>query len=122
MHGLSGFTDVEIFLEKIMHIAVLFCLTGFRAFGIGRSLIAKIRFMEDVFELPVDYNGEELTFASRLVRFGYSYQIEVQINGAPVCFEKDEEGNWRALTNPNTRSTKVNIDILNKIVEALDNL
>lgn len=78
--------------------------------------------MEDVFDLPVNFNGEELLFPSKLIRFGYSYSIEVQINGTAISFEKDEEGNWRALTNPNRTSGKLNIDVLNKIVEALDKL
>lgn len=76
--------------------------------------------MEDVFDLPVNYNGEEMMLPSKLIRFGYSYTIEVQVNGTTVSFEKDEEGNWRALTNSHT--TKLNIHILTKIVEALDNL
>ena len=76
--------------------------------------------MEDVFDLPVNYNGEEMMLPSKLIRFGYSYTIEVQINDIAVSFEKDEEGNWRAMTNPN--SGKPDTRILTKIVESLDNL
>jgi len=47
--------------------------------------------------LPVTYNGEEYEFSFRIQRFGYTYRIEVEIHGANVYFERDEEGNWRAI-------------------------
>jgi len=52
------------------------------------------------FELPVDFNGKELHFAARLLNYGYSYKIEVEVFHSMVVFERDDEGSWRALIEP----------------------
>jgi hypothetical protein len=56
--------------------------------------------MENHFELPVSYKGKELLFPGQLHQYGYSQKIEIHVNGVSVFFEKDEEGNWRALVDP----------------------
>jgi hypothetical protein len=53
--------------------------------------------MDDGFEIPVTYKGKDLSFTARLLTYGYSYKIEVDVNGTKVFFEPDEERNWRAL-------------------------
>ncbi len=53
--------------------------------------------MEEEFKIPVVYQGQELFFPARLVPAGWTHQIEVDVYGAPVLLEKDEEGAWRAL-------------------------
>mgnify|MGYP001569122990 CR=1 FL=1 len=47
--------------------------------------------------LPVVYHQQAYEFPFRVQRFGYSYRIEVDMEGATVLFERDEEGNWRAV-------------------------
>ncbi|HWJ90249.1 MAG TPA: hypothetical protein VNR87_04015 [Flavisolibacter sp.] len=51
------------------------------------------------FELPVTWRDEEILFKARLLKMGYVYKMEVEINGQAVLFEPDEEGNWRAMAD-----------------------
>lgn len=53
--------------------------------------------MDNIFELPVTYKGEELLLPASLITYGYSYKIEIDIFGEPVYFEPDEEKNFRAV-------------------------
>ncbi len=78
--------------------------------------------MDDAFELPVNYNGQELLFPSRMIRFGYTYKIEVDVNGTTVSFERDEERNFRAIVSPEKMDSNINVDLLNAIAESLENL
>jgi len=78
--------------------------------------------MEEGFELPVMFKGEELLLAAKLIRFGYSYRIEVEVNGAVVSFERDEERNWRALVDPSQMDGRINGNMINSIIESLDSI
>ena len=53
--------------------------------------------MDEEFEIPVSYKDQSLSFPARLLAYGYSYKIEVDVNGTKVFYEPDEERNWRAL-------------------------
>jgi hypothetical protein len=53
--------------------------------------------MDEEFELPVSFNNKTLNFTARLLYYGYSSKLEVDIDGSQVLFEPDEERNWRAL-------------------------
>lgn len=53
--------------------------------------------MEHFFELPVSYEGKELTFNGRLVTFGYSYKFYIVVNGEELVFEKDDSGDYRVV-------------------------
>jgi hypothetical protein len=53
--------------------------------------------MDEEFDIPVTYNNQQLNFPARLLAYGYSYKIEVDLKGTKVLFEPDEERNWRAL-------------------------
>jgi len=78
--------------------------------------------MEDGFELSVTYNGKELLFPAQLIRFGYAYRIQVDVNGVMVSFERDEERNWRALIDTTyINNNNINKDILAVIAETLVN-
>jgi hypothetical protein len=63
--------------------------------------------MEEGFELPVKFGERELTFPAQLLKMGYIYKIEVQVQGIQVIFERDEERNWRALTQSDQANTKL---------------
>ena len=62
--------------------------------------------MEDDFEIPVTYKGKEQNFTARLLQYGYSYKIEVDVKGVPVRFDRDEERNWRAIIEPDAGDKK----------------
>jgi hypothetical protein len=53
--------------------------------------------MNDLFMIPVTYNGKELEFGGRMLIHGYIHRIEVIVDDIPVLFEPDEEQNYRAL-------------------------
>jgi hypothetical protein len=52
------------------------------------------------FELPVTWRNEELLYKARLLKMGYGFKMEVEIDGKPILFEPDEEGSWRAVNDP----------------------
>ena len=56
--------------------------------------------LDNSFELPVTYNGTDHLFPSILLTYGYSYKIAVTVFDTIINFEPDEEGNFRALVNP----------------------
>jgi len=77
--------------------------------------------MDEDFELPVHYNGKELHFPARLIRYGYSYRIEVEVDGVVVSYEKDEERNWRALAeNSDFGKNTVSPELLQAIAHSMD--
>ena len=56
--------------------------------------------METSFELPVHYKGQDIELPMRLVSFGYTYRFVVQAGEAEIVIEKDEQGELRALIDP----------------------
>ncbi len=80
--------------------------------------------MEEQFELPVAFNKQELHFPAKLLNYGYSYKLEVDIEGTKVLFEPDEERNWRALTTPEEINTnkKITVDLLKAIVSSIEDI
>ena len=73
--------------------------------------------MDDSFEIPVTFKGEDLSFPAKVVPSGYVYKILVEIYGEPVYFEPDEEGEYRALTDPSllTKDSSISTDLLKEI-------
>jgi hypothetical protein len=52
--------------------------------------------MDERFEIEVIHKGQQVTFMANLVQFGYSYRIDVDVEGEMISFEPDEERNLRA--------------------------
>jgi hypothetical protein len=75
--------------------------------------------MQQTIEIPVAYKDQELTFKAHTVRFGYVLHIVVDVNGTPVTIERDEEGNYRALGDV---ESKVDVELVKAIVEVLEGL
>lgn len=80
--------------------------------------------MDEDFELPVVFKGTELMLPARLLRFGFSYRIEVDIDELKISFEKDDEQNWRALLSPEAlqQHKTVSTELLQAIVSAIDDV
>ncbi len=80
--------------------------------------------MDQFFDLPVFYKGEELNFTANLIRVGYGYQFQVKINEQKIFFEPDEENNYRAINYDSivADSKNVNIEQIKLIAEALKNI
>ena len=77
----------------------------------------------DTIEIPVTYKNKELCFQAQVVRFGYVNHIVVDINGTEVTIERDEEGNFRALSDPGTmEQSKVDVGLVREIIGVLQSL
>ena len=79
--------------------------------------------MAELFEIPVTYKNNELSFKAHSVRFGYVNHILVDIIGTQITIERDEEGNFRALGDPEKmKEGKVDLDLVKAVVEVLEKL
>jgi hypothetical protein len=78
--------------------------------------------MEEEFELPVTFNNTELIFPARLLNYGYSYKLEINIEGTKVLFEPDEERNWRALIGQEdiNSNKKISAELLKEIASGIE--
>ena len=80
--------------------------------------------MEDDFLLPVVFENKQIHFPARLLNYGYSSKLQVDVYGTTVLFEPDEERKWRALISYEDvqENKKMNADLLKAIAEAIQNL
>ena len=78
--------------------------------------------MDEPFEIPVTYKGKEISFPSKLLKLGYVYKIQVNVNGQEIIFEPDEEINYRAIIDPDNPlpGKKVDLELLKSIAEAIE--
>ena len=76
--------------------------------------------MDDGFDLPVTYNGNELLFPTRLQELGYTHRLVVDVYGQEVFFEPDEERNYRAIIDPEKINKHLSVDLLKSIAEAIE--
>ena len=53
--------------------------------------------MDEKFQLPVEYKGEELALNTSLLVTGFTHKFVVEVYGQEVIFEPDEERKYRAI-------------------------
>ena len=75
--------------------------------------------MDQPFELPVTYKEKDLLFPAQLIQLGYTHKFEVLVEDIAVYFERDEEGNYRALVDPETLPQHLEPALLQAISEAI---
>ena len=77
--------------------------------------------MEEQFELPVQYKGQELVLKASLQVTGYTHKFIVHVNGQNIAFEPDEDRKYRAVIpfEDLGKNKSVNIELLKEIVEAI---
>jgi hypothetical protein len=80
--------------------------------------------MDESFEIPVHYKGQELHFTSRLLISGYSHKFEVDVYGSRVIFEPDEERNYRAIAEAEAakKDQKTDLYLLEAIARAIESI
>ncbi len=80
--------------------------------------------MPESFDIPVTHAGKEYSFPAVLHQYGYSFKIEVDVNGVSILFEPDEERNWRAQMPPEMGSQRnaPDVSLLKAISESIDNI
>ncbi len=78
--------------------------------------------MNENLEIPVYYKGDYLYFTARVLSYGYSYKIVVDISGKQFIYEADEEGNYRAVAQIEVlqKGDKVDVSLLEAIALVLD--
>ena len=74
--------------------------------------------------LPITYKGEELEFPLQIVPMGFTYKFIVTVGDAKLIYEKDDEGEYRAmLADPNVFTGKMpDRELLIAINEVLQSL
>jgi len=77
----------------------------------------------ETFMLPIEYEGEEMEFETRIAHQGYIYKFVVNVDSKEVVFERDEEGQIRALIDGSSEPmTKKRTEILRAIAENLQRI
>ena len=80
--------------------------------------------MEEQFEFPVEYKGEQLLLNVSLLVTGYMYKFIVDVNGQNIIFEPDDENIYRAIIPyhdvPKIKS--VDIELLKEIAKAIEGI
>jgi hypothetical protein len=78
--------------------------------------------MDEPFDLPVLFKGEEHLFTSELQHIGYTHRILVDVYGTEVSFEPDEERNYRAILDPEKINQKLSVELLKAIAQAIEEI
>ena len=80
--------------------------------------------MEEEFELPVKYKGEEQMLNAKLIVTGYKHKFCVDVNGQNIIFEPDEERNYRAVINYDDigKNNPVDIELLKEITKSIESI
>ena len=80
--------------------------------------------MDENFEIPVLYRGQELLFPARLLILGYVHKFLVKVEGQDFFFETDNNGQYRALIDPNNREgvKKLDTELFKAIAEAIESI
>ncbi len=78
--------------------------------------------MDNDFEIPVNFNGKEITFPAKLLNYGFTIKLEIEIEDTKVLFEPDEERNWRALISYEDlqANKKLNPELLKLIASEIE--
>jgi hypothetical protein len=80
--------------------------------------------MVEDFKIPVLFNNQRLNFPAQLLRYAYSYRIEVDVEGTMIYFEPDEERNWRALVGYEEieMNSNLNRELLKAIATSIEEI
>ena len=78
--------------------------------------------MAEKFTLTVDYKNTERIFEAELRVYGYTYKIAMQVDDTEILFERDEEGNFRALLPEADKQKMPDRHLLQLITEELERL
>jgi hypothetical protein len=80
--------------------------------------------MDELFEIPVLYKGQELLFPARLLMVGYVHKFLVTIDKHEFFFEQDDNGKYRAIANTSNQGEVKNLDteLLKAIAESIESI
>jgi hypothetical protein len=77
--------------------------------------------MNESFEIPVVYRGQQYCFPARFRLRGYQQQFQVDVLGVAVIFERDEEEQYRAVVEASQveKPFKLDARLLESIAQVL---
>jgi len=78
--------------------------------------------MDEPINIPVTYKGVEKEFAATVLRKGYFHIFQVNVDGTMVTYERDEEGNYRAVVSPEEKGRAPDRDLLQAIGEVIEEI
>jgi hypothetical protein len=80
--------------------------------------------MDEKFQLPVLYKGEELLLDASLLVTGFTHKFVVEVSEQEIIFEPDEERNYRAIIPYEDFGKEKPVDkqLLKAIAEAIETL
>jgi hypothetical protein len=78
--------------------------------------------MDEPFFLPVVFKGIEHQFEASLKRRGYVAVLEINVHDALVIFERDEQGDWRAILPEDQAGKTPDVALLRAIGEAIEQI
>lgn len=78
--------------------------------------------MEEIVHIPVDYQGDEREFEARVQVWQYGHRWFVMVEGVELVFEKDDAGEYRALTPEGYTGKLPDRGLVQAIAEVLDAL
>ncbi|GAA4790812.1 hypothetical protein GCM10023231_18370 [Olivibacter ginsenosidimutans] len=77
--------------------------------------------MEESFTININYQHAEHVFDTKILSLGYTYKVEVIIDGTVVYFEPDEERHYRAVvTNTENLPQRLTPELLKAIANYLE--
>ena len=80
--------------------------------------------MDELFEIPVLYKGQELLFPARLLIVGYVHKFVVTIDKQEFFFEQDDNGKYQAIANTTNQGEVKHLDteLLKAIAESIESI
>ncbi|WP_026632542.1 hypothetical protein [Dyadobacter alkalitolerans] len=57
--------------------------------------------MNEPIVLPVEYLGATIELPLTIITHGYTYQLQIDIEGKKLVFEKDDQGEYRVIDDAN---------------------
>ncbi|HVU58476.1 MAG TPA: hypothetical protein VHD83_25620 [Puia sp.] len=78
--------------------------------------------MEQVVHIPVEYQGIEREFEARVQVWQYGHRFFVLVEGVELVFERDDAGDYRALTPEGYTGKLPERGLVQAIAEMLDAL
>lgn len=79
--------------------------------------------MNEAFEIPVLYKGEEMSLPAEFIVLQNVYKIQIEVNGQEITFEPDEEKKFKATMDPKKLETgrKIDAGLLKAVADKLEN-
>ncbi len=81
--------------------------------------------MPDQFSFPLKYKDEVIEYLVTLVRFPYSYQLQIEVENQTLAFEPDDSGGFRLIRLPWQNESdikKIDVRLIEIIIENLNTI